>query len=65
LAAALIDTILTGMWPSPERYSAGPPPGLHQRAGFRRVGTRQRIGSYHGRWRDVTLLERRSTITGT
>jgi L-amino acid N-acyltransferase YncA len=38
---------------------------LHQRAGFRRIGTRQCIGCHHGRWRDVTLLERRSTITGT
>jgi phosphinothricin acetyltransferase len=37
---------------------------LHQQAGFRVVGTRHRIGSHHGHWRDVTLLERRSTITG-
>jgi len=35
------------------------------RAGFRCVGTRQRIGCHHGCWRDVTLLERRSTIAGT
>jgi L-amino acid N-acyltransferase YncA/ubiquinone/menaquinone biosynthesis C-methylase UbiE len=38
---------------------------LHQQAGFRLVGTRQRIGCHHGRWRDVTLLERRSSIAGT
>jgi L-amino acid N-acyltransferase YncA/2-polyprenyl-3-methyl-5-hydroxy-6-metoxy-1,4-benzoquinol methylase len=37
---------------------------LHQRAGFRIVGTRQRIGSHHGHWRDVILLERRSTLIG-
>jgi L-amino acid N-acyltransferase YncA/2-polyprenyl-3-methyl-5-hydroxy-6-metoxy-1,4-benzoquinol methylase len=37
---------------------------LHQQAGFRVVGTRQRIGCHHGRWRDVTLLERRSSIAG-
>jgi L-amino acid N-acyltransferase YncA/2-polyprenyl-3-methyl-5-hydroxy-6-metoxy-1,4-benzoquinol methylase len=37
---------------------------LHQQAGFRVVGTRHRIGSHHGQWRDVTLLERRSTVTG-
>jgi L-amino acid N-acyltransferase YncA/2-polyprenyl-3-methyl-5-hydroxy-6-metoxy-1,4-benzoquinol methylase len=37
---------------------------LHQQAGFRVVGTRHRIGSHHGHWRDVTFLERRSTITG-
>ena len=38
---------------------------LHQRAGFRIVGTRQGIGCHHGHWRDVTLLERRSTVAGT
>lgn len=37
---------------------------LHQRAGFRVVGTRERIGCHHGRWRDVTFLERRSTVAG-
>ncbi|MGW4498250.1 N-acetyltransferase family protein [Micromonospora sp. NPDC004336] len=37
---------------------------LHQRAGFRVIGTRERVGRHHGRWRDVILLERRSpTIT--
>jgi phosphinothricin acetyltransferase len=38
---------------------------LHQRTGFRIVGTRQRIGCHHGHWRDATLLERRSSIAGT
>jgi phosphinothricin acetyltransferase len=33
---------------------------LHQACGFRVVGTRERIGHHHGRWRDVILLERRS-----
>ena len=33
---------------------------LHEAAGFRVVGTRQRIGRHHGRWRDVVLVERRS-----
>ncbi|TDB75458.1 GNAT family N-acetyltransferase [Micromonospora sp. KC723] len=35
---------------------------LHQRAGFRVVGTRERVGRHHGRWRDVVLLERRSRL---
>lgn len=35
---------------------------LHERAGFRAVGTRTRVGRHHGRWRDVVLLERRSTV---
>jgi L-amino acid N-acyltransferase YncA len=38
---------------------------LHERAGFRVVGTRSRIGRHHGRWRDVVLLERRSRTVGT
>jgi L-amino acid N-acyltransferase YncA len=38
---------------------------LHERAGFRAVGTRERIGRHRDRWRDVTLLERRSTTTAT
>ena len=33
---------------------------LHRRAGFRVVGTRERIARRDGRWRDVVLLERRS-----
>ena len=37
---------------------------LHERAGFRVVGKRERIGCMDGRWRDVVLLERRSTVTG-
>jgi L-amino acid N-acyltransferase YncA/2-polyprenyl-3-methyl-5-hydroxy-6-metoxy-1,4-benzoquinol methylase len=38
---------------------------LHHQAGFRVVGTRERIGRHYGRWRDVTFLERRSTVAGT
>jgi phosphinothricin acetyltransferase len=37
---------------------------LFQRAGFRVVGTRERIGRMDGRWRDVLLLERRSAVAG-
>jgi L-amino acid N-acyltransferase YncA/2-polyprenyl-3-methyl-5-hydroxy-6-metoxy-1,4-benzoquinol methylase len=38
---------------------------LHERAGFRVVGTRERLGRHHGRWRDVLLVERRSSVAGT
>lgn len=34
---------------------------LHLRCGFRVVGTRERLGRLHGRWRDVLLLERRAS----
>lgn len=37
---------------------------LHQRHGFRIVGTRERIGASNGNWRDVLLLERRSQSVG-
>ncbi|TDB72837.1 GNAT family N-acetyltransferase [Micromonospora sp. KC723] len=33
---------------------------LHERAGFRVIGVRERVGRHHGRWCDVILLERRS-----
>lgn len=36
---------------------------LHQRAGFRIIGVRERVGRHHGRWHDVVLLERRSPLT--
>jgi len=37
---------------------------LHERCGFRVVGTRERIGQLHGVWRDDVLLERRSGRVG-
>jgi phosphinothricin acetyltransferase len=33
---------------------------LHERCGFRIVGTRERIAKKRGAWRDVVLMERRS-----
>jgi len=33
---------------------------LHAAAGFRTIGTREKVGRHHGVWRDVVLLERRS-----
>jgi len=38
---------------------------LHEKAGFRVVGTRERIGCLHGRWLDTVLMERRSQVVGT
>ena len=35
---------------------------LHERAGFRVVGRRERLGKLDGVWRDVLLLERRSPV---
>jgi L-amino acid N-acyltransferase YncA/2-polyprenyl-3-methyl-5-hydroxy-6-metoxy-1,4-benzoquinol methylase len=53
-------TIQTGIFPENAASLR-----FHERAGFRVVGTRQRIGRHHGRWRDVTLLERRSDAGGS
>jgi phosphinothricin acetyltransferase len=38
---------------------------LHKRCGFREVGRRERLGKLNGVWRDVVMLERRSTSVGT
>ena len=37
---------------------------LHKSCGFREVGVRRRIGKLGEAWRDVLLLERRSSIVG-
>jgi len=37
---------------------------LHNSCGFVEVGTRRRIGKLRDTWRDVLLLERRSTVVG-
>lgn len=37
---------------------------LFEKSGFREVGIREKIGKMNEKWRDVILLERRSTITG-
>jgi phosphinothricin acetyltransferase len=37
---------------------------LHQKHGFKIVGIRERIGKMDNKWRDVTLLERRSKAIG-
>ena len=52
-------TVQTGIFPENTASLA-----LHQRCGFRVVGVRERIGQLQGRWRDVVMLERRSTLAG-
>ena len=37
---------------------------LHEKAGFRLVGVRERLGQRLGEWRDIVLLERRSERVG-
>lgn len=37
---------------------------LHEKCGFRIVGTRERLGQFGTVWRDVIVLERRSAVCG-
>lgn len=57
-------TLQAGVFPENEASLA-----LHRAAGFREVGLRERLGRMahgplKGGWRDVLLLERRSTLAG-
>jgi len=57
--AAGIWTLQSGVFPENTASLA-----LHRRAGFRVIGTRERVGCHHGVWRDVVLVERRSPVAG-
>nr|WP_097869311.1 GNAT family N-acetyltransferase [Streptomyces sp. rh34] len=48
-------TIQAGIFPENTASLA-----VHERAGFRVIGIRERIGRHRGVWRDVVLVERRS-----
>ncbi|WP_062993898.1 GNAT family N-acetyltransferase [Nocardia anaemiae] len=48
-------TVQSGIFPENTASLA-----LHTKAGFRTIGTRERIGRHHNRWRDVLLIEHRS-----
>jgi L-amino acid N-acyltransferase YncA len=52
-------TLQAGIFPENEASIA-----LHKSCGFRVVGRRERLGQMDGVWRDVLLMERRSTVTG-
>jgi phosphinothricin acetyltransferase len=67
LLRALVDASeKTGLW----TLQAGifpentPSIDIHSKAGFRIVGVREKLGAMDGRWRDVVLMERRSTVVG-
>ena len=52
-------TVQSGIFPENTASLA-----LHASAGFRVIGTRERVGEHFGRWRDVVLVERRSSVVG-
>jgi phosphinothricin acetyltransferase len=53
-------TLTAGVFPENEASLR-----LHEACGFREVGVRERVGESGGVWRDVLVLERRSTLIGT
>ncbi|MEJ3742576.1 N-acetyltransferase family protein [Actinomycetes bacterium KLBMP 9797] len=67
LAALITATETAGIWTIqsgvfPENTASL---ALHERAGFRVVGVRERVGrhaAHDGRWRDVVFIERRSPL---
>ena len=66
LAHLIADSEAEGIWTLqagifPENLASI---ALHKRAGFRIVGRRERLGQMNGRWRDVVLMERRSSVAG-
>ena len=67
LAAVIPASEASGIWTLIAGVQANNPASLalHERAGFRRIGVQERIGrDATETWRDVVLLERRSSITG-
>jgi L-amino acid N-acyltransferase YncA len=67
LARLIADSESEGIWTLqagifPENVASI---ALHERAGFRLVGRRERLGQMNGRWRDVVLMERRSAAVGS
>jgi L-amino acid N-acyltransferase YncA len=66
LKALIEESELSGIWTLqagifPENKASI---GLHKSFGFRQVGVRRKIGKLGERWRDVILLERRSSRVG-
>ena len=55
--SAGIWTLECGIFPENEASIA-----LHERAGFRVLGVRERLGRLGDQWRDVAFLERRSRV---
>jgi phosphinothricin acetyltransferase len=52
-------TLKSGIFPENKTSLA-----LHEKYGFRVLGTEERIGKLDGVWRDVVQMERRSKVTG-
>lgn len=66
LGRLVASTEEAGIWTVQAQVLAENKPSLalHERAGFRVVGTRERFNKLNGTWHDVVLLERRSGAVG-
>ena len=67
LTALIAESEAAGLWTLQAGVLADNAPSLalHERVGFRVVGTQRALGQDRtGRWRDVVLLERRSETVG-
>jgi phosphinothricin acetyltransferase len=66
LSALITDSEAHGIWTLqagifPENIASL---RLHEKAGFRQIGLREKIGKIGDRWRDTVLLEKRSKTVG-
>jgi L-amino acid N-acyltransferase YncA len=66
LEALILESELNGIWTLqagifPENKASA---ALHRSCGFREIGIRRKIGALGNTWRDVLLLERRSSKVG-
>lgn len=66
MAAAIQEAERNGIWTLQGVIFAENKASLKmcESAGFRQVGTRERIGQSQGQWRDTILVERRSKLVG-
>ena len=66
LAALITESERAGLWTLQAVIHADNQASirLHEKAGFRMVGRRERIGCMNGIWRDTVLMERRSAVVG-
>ncbi|MCX4757139.1 GNAT family N-acetyltransferase [Kitasatospora purpeofusca] len=63
LGALIVSTETAGIWTIQSGVFQENTASLavHAKAGFRIIGTRERIGRHRGIWRDTVLIERRSS----
>lgn len=66
LAALILESERNGIWTLQAGILAENTASihLHEKAAFRIVGRRERIGQLDGQWRDTILMERRSKAAG-